>query len=357
MANTTYAVGAAESVKLWSKALFHEVKKQTWMDKFIGKGGSSLIQEKDETKKTAGDRVRTTLRMQLSGDGVAGDGALATNEEALSTYTDDLLLDQLRHAVRSDGRMTDQRVAFSVRQEAMMGLADWWSTRLDVSILNQLAGNTGQADLKYTGNNATVAPDAAHWVFANAAANEGALAAGDEFTLADIDKCVEKAKVLTPAIRPVKYKGEDYYVMFIHPYQEYDLRTNTNTGQWLDIQKAAMQGGKNGDTENPIFNGALGVYNGVILHCSNWVPSVAANTRRAVFAGAQAGIIGYGRDDANPSVGTKNSKDGQLSWVEESFDYGNQLGVSAGMIYGAKKSLFNSADFGTIVLSSFAVAH
>lgn len=42
---------------------------------------------------------------------------------------------------------------------------------------------------------------------------------------------------------------------------------------------------------------------------------------------------------------------------EELFDYGNQLGVSAGSIYGMKKTVFNSADFSTIVLSTYAVQH
>ena len=32
------------------------------------------------------------------------------------------------------------------------------------------------------------------------------------------------------------------------------------------------------------------------------------------------------------------------------------LGVSGGMIFGVKKAVFNSADFGTIVLSSYAAA-
>jgi hypothetical protein len=54
-------------------------------------------------------------------------------------------------------------------------------------------------------------------------------------------------------------------------------------------------------------------------------------------------------------VGQNNTPE-KMSWVEELFDYENQLGVSAGMIFGAKKSVFNSVDFGTIVLSTYAVA-
>jgi hypothetical protein len=39
------------------------------------------------------------------------------------------------------------------------------------------------------------------------------------------------------------------------------------------------------------------------------------------------------------------------------FDYGNQLGVAAGSIFGVKKSVFNSKDFGVIALDTYAIAH
>ena len=46
----------------------------------------------------------------------------------------------------------------------------------------------------------------------------------------------------------------------------------------------------------------------------------------------------------------------KTSWNEELFDYGNSLGVAGGLIWGLKKAQFNSADFGTIVVSSYAAA-
>jgi N4-gp56 family major capsid protein len=154
-------------------------------------------------------------------------------------------------------------------------------------------------------------------------------------------------------IRPIKVNGEDKYVMFLHPYQVYDLRTSSSTGQWLDIQKAAMAGSR--ASESPIFSGALGEYNGVVLHeatrVTNGVHSStgAAQTsvRRAAFAGAQAVVMAYGKDSAG----------GEMSWVEELFDFGNQLGVAAGMCAGLKKSVFNSQDFGVITCSTYAAAH
>jgi len=354
MAQTSYGVNDPLAVKLWSKKLAVEALKQTWASKFFGTDSSALIHIKDETQKSAGDKITYGLRMQLTGSGVQGDGALEGNEEALTTYSDAVLLNQLRHAVRSAGRMSQQRVPFDIRQEALSGLRDWWADRLDNSFFNQICGNTVQADTRYTGNNATITVDANHRVDAAGGTADESLTSGNLFTLSVIDRAVEHAKTLTPAIRPVKIKGKEYYVAFLHPYQVTDLRTNTNSGQWLDIQKAAMTGGEIDD--NPIFDGSLGVYNGVILHSdfrvtpginSTTPTTPVANVRRAVLCGAQAAMLAFGREDGPE----------RYTWVEELFDYENELGVSAGLIFGLKKTTFNSADFASIVMSTWAVQH
>jgi len=349
MATTSYGVNHNNAVKLWSKKLFIEALKATYVGKFIGESDSELIQRKTETSKGAGDRIRVILRMQLSGDGVAGDGTLEGNEEALTTYTDDLYIDQLRHAVRSAGKMSEQRVPFEVREQAMSGLKDWWAARLDTWFANQITGYTPQTDTKYTGMQATIAPSSGN-ILVQGQSAESSLSSSDTFVLGLIDSAVTLAKTMSPVIRPLKVGGEDRYVAFLHPYQVRSLRTSTSTGQWLDIQKAAMQGG---DVDgNPIFKGALGMYNGVVLHEWTRLPAAVqsgaakANTRRAVFCGAQAAVfaVGEGQDSEKPN------------WHEQLFDYGNQLGVAGGMIAGLKKVQFNSADFGTIVLSSYAAA-
>lgn len=360
MAVTNYGTGNALAVKLWSKRLSVEALKATWLFKFVGDSTDDLIQIKDETQKSAGDQITYGLRMQLSGNGVLGDGTLEGNEEALTTYSDAVIINQLRHAVRSQGRMSQQRVPFSVRDEALSGLRDWWADRIDWSGFNQLCGNLGPStpsltatDTRWTGMNAAIAPDANHYTNVAASSDDTGLSSGNVFNLTMLDKAVERAKTLTPAIRPVKQNGKSLYIAFLHPYQVTDLRTSTSTGQWLDIQKAAMTGGEISD--NPIFDGSLGMYNGVLLHEDarvtqgyNPTGNAAISTvRRAMFGGAQAGMIAFGRDNST----------NKFTWVEELFDYENQLGVSAGLIFGLKKTVYNSADFATIVMSSYAAQH
>ncbi len=350
MANTNFTVNDPLAVKLWAKKLAVQAIQQTWFRNFISDDGNNVIYLMDDAEKSAGDTVNVGLRTQLAGAGVQGDGTLEGQEEALTTYADKLLIDQLRHAVNVGGRMTQQRVPFELREEARMGLQDWWAARFDLAFFNQLCGYTVQTDTRYTGNNATIAPT--RTILPTGVASESALGSSNTFTLSLIDTAVERAYLNNPyLIRPIRIKGEDKYVCFVHPSQVTDLRTSTSAGQWLDIEKAAMTGGEVSD--NPIFTGALGEYNGVILHkayrVSQCVNGSAAlpNTYRAVFAGAQAGALGFGREEG---------KD-QFTWSEELFDYGNMLGVSAGSIFGIKKLVFNSNDFGAQVISTYAAAH
>ena len=133
----TYGVNDALAVKIWAKKLFVEALKQTLLDKFIGTGNDAAIQVKDDLSKSSGDKLTYGLRMQLGGDGVIGDSTLEGNEEALTTYTDSIYIDQLRHAVKVVGNMSQQRVNFDIRAEAQSGLVDWWADRLDTNYINR----------------------------------------------------------------------------------------------------------------------------------------------------------------------------------------------------------------------------
>lgn len=364
MATTEFGTGHPLAVKLWSKKLFYETIAETYFGRFLGKSADSLIQWKDETQKSAGDRVTVGLRMQLSGTGVSGDDTLEGNEEALTTYHQNLTIDQFRHATRSKGKMSEQRVLFDVRQENMNALADFFAKRFDTSLFNQIAGNTAQTDVKYTGNNATTAPSTNNimWVNSNVATGDESNSTVDTFTTAMLDRALTRAKSMDalgqPLIRPLRVGGQDKFVAFLHPYQVYALRRESTaaTVTWWEVNRSALSGGMK-DGADALYRGSLGEYNNIILHESNNVPtgvnsSTAAavtTTRRAIFCGAQSAIFATGREN-------KNMPDQRMSYKEEEFDYGNQLGVSAGSIYGIVKTRFNSADFSTIVMSSYATA-
>lgn len=375
MADTSFAVGDPLTVKRWSRILFEEALKDTVVYRFIGKGGDNVFQIKDELKKGEGDKITYGLRMQLRADPHVGDSTLRGQEEKLTFYNDSLVVDLVRHGVSVRNRdMTRQRVPYDVRQEAMIGLKDYFEGLMDEWFFNHLCGNTVQTNLGRTGLNTPLAPsDTSHQIWANPGTNstdDGITTAGtanaNEFSLSLIDTCVLNAKTITPMIRPITVDGKKKYVIFIHPQQAEDMRTNTNTGQWLDIQKAAMQGG---DVKgNPIFTDALAEYHNTViiedtrvtLGVNHSVSTTAvATVRRAVFCGAQAGVIAFGRNEG--AKGDKKSA--PIYWREQMDDYEEELGVSANMIGGLKKAQMtfdqgttqgSPIDFGTIVVSTFS---
>ncbi len=356
MAIARYGVNDAATVKLWGKDTAVEALKKTDIAPLIGRDPQSVIHLKDDTKKSKGDTVKFWLEMQLTGEGVTEGEPQEGNEEALTTYSEELIINELMHAVRvpNEGTIDAQRVPFNLRKSARNRLSDWWAKRYSISFWNQVAGNTLQPNTKFTGLNAVTAPSSTRHIIAETGSTlENQLDSTDTMKLFWIDYLKELATTADVPIQPAMIDGKEMFVLYLHPYQVTDLRTDATTvGSWFDIQKAALSGGGKA-SDNPIFSGALGVYNDVILREAYDLPkgingAVAIDTvRRAVFLGAQAASMAFGQ---------KYTQDG-YEWVEELFDYQREFGASAQNIFGLKKNRYNSVDYGVIVLSTYAAAH
>jgi len=166
----------------------------------------------------------------------------------------------------------------------MDGLRDWWADKIDQSFFNVLTG-FGVTTAVNIGLTGMQAPTAATSAAANTrilygsgststtasytqTSSASASAKGLHFTPAVIDLAVNVAKTATPLIRPVRVDGQYKYVMFIHPNQTRQLRTNNaaNTVTWYDIMRARAEGGDLAN--NPIYNGAysLGHHASVTVH-------------------------------------------------------------------------------------------
>jgi len=357
MASTEFPAGHPLAAELWSKKTFVEALAQTHASKFMGTDAGSLLQVVTETQKDAGDTVHVPLLVDLIGDGVSEGVSLEGNEEALTYYRDSLVINELAHAVELKERIDKQRVPMRLREDARQMLQQWWSNRIDTIFFNQLAGISTETRAVYNGFQTPNAPSSSSAGNTNAQriiygvgthTTENSLSASgtaEAFSLTCIDLAVNVAKRTSPLVRPIKVGSQEYYVCFIHPDQARSLRTTTSTGGWLDIQKAAMMGGEVND--NPIFSGALGVYNNTVIHENRRVPLAPGHTtvRRAIFCGAQAGLMAYGKGYSE-----------RMDWIEEAFDYERRFGVSVQSIFGMKKTRFNGSDFGSIVISTRATS-
>lgn len=325
MADTTITVAPNLVQQAWAKDTWSSAWHKAFFEKFTGTTAGSIVQVKTELKKEKGDSITIPLLMPLTGTGVTGDNKLEGNEEALQYRDFQVYLNQLRNAVRLTGKFDEQKTQINMRKDAKDALSDWLATRVDKELFKVLTEN----------------PTANRVVCAGKATDAASITAADTFSVDMIGKAKRRAtQDEDTMVRPVKVDGVDTYVMIIDQWQARDLM---NDQKWLDAQQHANIRGE----KNPIFTGALGMYNGVVVHQCNRLTREAnasgVKVGHALFLGAQAAVMAVG---ANPE------------WNEDTFDYGNQVGFEFGRIFGVAKSQFKFdgktlTDFGCInVLTS-----
>ena len=343
MAFTEFGTGSDQAVKRWSDMLFRETFGKMGIRSLIGKGPQAAICLKTELDKSAGDQIKYDLLTQDRSNGINGDSRLKGFESALTYHQDDVKINQKRHAHAFKG-MSAQRSVHDLRKDGRFSLSEWWSWFIEAGLMAHLAGVAGTGEETVVGalggdtggtdfaGNPITAPDANHLV-----------ATGNPFTLSDIDECIAKAKVHNPRVAPLKIGGMERYVMYLQPYTVMKMRTEVNDSAagWLDIHKnvdARSDG-------SPIYSGALGVYNGVILRESEFVPRSGTNLTHNIMLGAGAGAIAFG--NAWAKGGSVSSP---FAWREETDDYDNEKGTAGVSILGFKGSQFNSESYGRIIL-------
>lgn len=328
----------------WAKDTFMEAFPQSGLAPLMGNDENAIIQVLHDLDKEAGDRIHYGLVMGLDESaGVTGDNKLIGNEGEVEIHDTTMYIDQLRYGVRLKGRMDEKKARFALRTKAKNVLKAWQPRAIDYHLFRQLAGDTGYTFAGNTG----VAADEAHCVVCgdsgfttDVATTEAAMDAADYLTTWEIDKCVEMAKVMEPMIRPVNIEGGEYYVLLIHPYVARNLKYGNDTKLYEALRDARERGSK-----NPLFTGALGIWNGVVIREHRFVPSITSNIYRCLFLGAQAGCAAF----------AEKKLWGEDTTSDEA-DYGNRPGFMAGFIGGFKKNIFDNKDFGMITVLSYATA-
>jgi N4-gp56 family major capsid protein len=356
MSYTTFGVNDANAVKLWSKFLAKAERDSLDIAPLMGDDDNAIIHVKEETEKGSGDKVTFSLRGRPTGAGFTESETAEGNGEALSFYADAIYINELGHNIgaRSENTIDAQRVPFDLRQQCKNALADWWKDRKSLSFFNQVCGYTpaNTSGVKYTGMNAVTAPaGTGRHIWAGSASTDQGLTSSDIFTLDLVDSAVEAARTGNTMVRTVNIGGQKKYVQYLSEGQVKAMRANAANGQWMDITKFTYSGVD--VSKNPIYSGALGEYNGVILRRSQDVtrgvqsaaPATAvATVRRSVLLGAQAACAAFGLK-AGPN---------KYRWNEELLDHKRNLEVSAWSIWGLKKAVFNSTDHGVVVVSTYS---
>jgi N4-gp56 family major capsid protein len=334
-----------QNVLIWSKLLLMHVLHETYFARFMSGGPNSIVQRIVDLSKSAGDTVKYDVLAQMTGYGVNKNDALLGAEQSLVYYQDSVKIEQKRFA-SGWYRMSQQRTLHKLRRDAKTMLGDMGARILDEWLFAFLCGTAGDWNTDLDGDiddhaaNGLVAVEAARrW-------DTGATMSADI-----LDQASWRVRALTPRIRPLRIEGEDRYIIFIRPEQAQSLTMDA------DFREAQIHA-RERSSKNPVFTGALGTWNNLIIHVSNYLPYDIAgevgggdDLHYAPICGAQAATVAFGNgfsalDDAPAE------SEGVFFWAEESQDYGNQRGIGAGTILGIKRTLFNSVSHGVFLLTT-----
>jgi N4-gp56 family major capsid protein len=366
MARTIVGSGDPKAISKFSAALSVLAIKKAFFGKGMmtrGEESKGFIQRQDDLKKEKGDEILVDLLMPAKMEPVIGSDVLSGNEEEMIFYTDRVKIQNVRFGTSLGDTMTRKRTIYDLRKEALRLHADWWSRAWDEIIFIMASGvmpvNNGflwQAGNKMFQTNALRAPDSKHQFFGGAATSTASIVAGDKMSLALVNKLVARAETMGGdasnelSMVPSEIGGEDAYCLLMHPFQAYDLRLSTATGEWMDIQKAAVtHEGK----DNPIFKGSssLGMYNGVVLKKHRNVIQFAAGAGGAVNAGRALFMARQGVLITSGNAGNDMS----FKITEEEKDHGDKLAVGSSCIFGVQKSQYNVNEVGARDFGVFAV--
>lgn len=350
MALTNFGALLTEQKTVWSRDLWKQARNISFINKLSSKGINSMVTRVTElTKSEKGTRAVLTLVADLEGDGVVGDNELEGNEEAIRAYDEVITIDQLRHANRNKGRMSDQATIVKFRETSRDVLAYWLADRMDQLAFLTLSGvsyayktngaaRSGTSQLSSLDFAADVtAPSTNRYLVWDAtgfgvnSANTD-LAAGDTPTY----KMLVEAKAIAKErmIRGVRsdQDGEEYYHVFMTPTGLAKLKLDSD--YLANLRSAGPRG-----SSNPLFSGGQVTQDGLVVHefrhvyhSSTWGGGAVAG-QRVLLCGAQA----LGMADI-----------GMPEWDEKEFDYGNSQGIAISKIFGLLKPRFMSSVSGTV---------
>ena len=295
--------------KVWAKKVWHEGVKDSYFDKFTAMDGSNVVHQNKDLTNVKGDSVVFGLMMNLNGPGVEGNQKLSGAEDTLNIYDFTVQTKLIRNAV-SRFEADDQKTQYDMLKEIKGALKQWLADWLDNKLMSELCSTPSSSK---------------EAVAASAAGTYASITANDKLTTTIISRAKRKAMMHAPKVQPIKVDGMDKYIMLVHPWAARDLKDDP---KWLAAQQNANVRG----SKNPIFTGALGEYDGVILYeyervvCDNTGAS-SANVCHNMLLGRQAACFAVARPAKH---------------IEQTDDYGNIAGNGIAFYGEVKKTKFNT---------------
>jgi N4-gp56 family major capsid protein len=396
MANTTFARGGTHTALVpqrWSKKDFIFAYEKNPLLPYIGASDGKIIQVDKDFLKEQGDKLTFGLRRLLAEDGQGKDGTYSGNSEAMLFDDFSVQIHERGHSTALNGNYTEQAAYTKLRPKGQQAIREWVGMVQAADIISALSGLQTKNHLvgKETGANATDASSAQITTVNQVALTKSATATrwfgGGQTQAGVIERVATDALIDSTStnlfgtdvieyvhrmatrttdgsgnavspIRPIYIEGEPYYLMLIDRMSKKALLADT---KWKNATLNALP---RSVRQNWIFTGADGVWNGVVvkttdlLHRRLGAGGVSADeyfdttgdacangitVARNLFLGAQSACLAWGKMPV---------------WKQGYNDppHNTKYVVHSDMLYGVKKTIFNSVEFGCIVVDCAVLA-
>lgn len=345
MALTTTATGL--KVQQWDEKFFMDHIHANKFARFMGTDEMALVQMRDDLTGKSGDSITLALVNELTGAGVTGSSDLEGSEEALTSRSMKVTLDQLRNGVVFSD-IDRQYSAISLRDAARGALLQWATADLRDEIIAALGSINGTA----YGSASEGAKDA--WLVDNTDRVLFGAAVGNHSTdhsaaLANVDTTDDKldkgivqlarriAKTASPRIKPLNMEGNEMFVLFTASLAFRDVKADLDSTH----QNAGVRG-----RENPIFrDGDLLVDDVLIVEVEDiavlsGVGNSSSDVAPCYLCGAGAIVVAYAR---RPET------------LEDKYDYMDKHGLALRQIRAVEKIKFGSGSGDTDDLKDHGV--
>lgn len=348
------AMGLQERLA-WAKSIWAVFRVRSFAARFMGSDENSIIQRITElTQVNGASKAVIQLVADLQSDGVAGDNELEGKEEKLRAFEQQITFDQLRHAVRDKGNLSNAKATIQVRNHTKDKLGQFFADRIDQMVFLTLSGiaytkmNNGKT--RDVNSNLLIldfaagvtAPTTNRYLRVVAG---GGIGVGNTASLTANDKINYKSLVRAKAyaketgMRGIRDGADEVYHVVVTPQGMADLRLDPDFLE--NVRTSAARG-----DANPLFAGASSVLvDGMYVHEYHYV----FNTLRA-NSGSKWGASGTVDGMACLILGAQAlgfADFGAPGWKEKPFDYDNQTGTSTAKIFGMLKPKFMNDITGT----------
>jgi len=235
----------------WADSIVPDATRKGFWGRLSGKEGSAMpVIDKTGQLKQKGDYITFNTIAQLMGNGVTGESVLKGGEEKLAIGSFSVQADIVRHAVAVSRKSTLQ-ANFDEVQITKNLLTDWFARKMDGDIFTDVLGSSAVSTM-----------------YGGSATDVSGLNSTDAQYFGPSEITKVRLALQRQGATPIKINAdqgieEPVYGLVMGEIESYYLHQNTAFVQSI---RDAWQRYAGKGANNPIFNGAIGIYDNMLLY-------------------------------------------------------------------------------------------